>query len=147
MASAWPALQLGGSIGGCGGGGGGGTVEREELLEAEDLSWVTSVNEWALLCSEACSYSQHGRTRCPEGASSNWKLSVPGGKDWLKSLSAGPQKWSSRVRKSKIALFFRNAVRPNNPGSSEPVTVGVVRCPIVTVSPLVWRKATGNLQS
>eukprot|EP00974_Lingulodinium_polyedra_P071326 6901951-Lingulodinium_polyedra.AAC.1 len=37
-------------------------------------------------------YSQHGSTMWPEGASSNWKTSVPVGTARSMSYSPGPQK-------------------------------------------------------
>ena len=64
-------------------------------------------------------YSQQGNTRCPDGARSNWNVSVPGGNPVSILMSPGPQKCIVIELRSKIALFFTNESNPNRPGSSD----------------------------
>ena len=70
--------------------------------------------------------SQQGSTMCPEGAISNWKLSVPGGSASFILTSPGPQKCNFNVVKSSTALLSRRAVSPSKPGKSELATAGVL---------------------
>ena len=93
-------------------------------------------------------YSQHGSTRWPEGAISNWNVSVPAGSADSISVSPGPQKCKRRVVKSKTARFLRKELRPKRPGKSDSGIDGIVNSPVL-MSPgwLPCRMATGNMQS
>ena len=88
-----------------------------------------------VLCDFALLYSQHGNTRCPDGAVSNWNDSVPGGNPTSILMSPGPQKCSFRVLKSNTARFFCRAASPSSPGRSESGTDGIVRFPIIEAEP------------
>ena len=64
---------------GCLGGGVAGTLADGTARELELGSLVSNASACSLL-EVVVVYSQHGSTRWPEGATSSWKASVPGGR-------------------------------------------------------------------
>ena len=92
------------------------------------LSRVCRCRE-ALVLTPFPANSQQGSTMCPEGATSNWKHSVPGGIAFSTLISPGPQKYNRLVVKSNNALLSLNASKPNRPGRSEFATAGTVMSP------------------
>ena len=64
---------------------GGGDLARCKL-PLDPLGLLSKVRAPASGCVHGFAlYSQHGRTKCPEGAISPWKLSDPGGNTFVKS--------------------------------------------------------------
>ena len=84
-----------GSTGGVGGGGGTVLLRVVVVVEVETagcgLETSVSVCSW-LPASWLPPNSLHGKTKCPDGAISHWKQSVPGGMAVAMSWSPGPMK-------------------------------------------------------
>ena len=126
-------LTVSGSLGSCDGGLGMIPLSIPELLAsgAPLPPTVCCLDRRVSVCF-ACSCSpnsQQGRTMWPDGATSSWKLSVPGGSASVIRTSPGPQKCNFNVVKSRTARLSRRAVSPNNPGKSEFATAGVLSFP------------------
>ena len=92
----------------------GGELEAGGTVEAINAnSEVSAGSESGAL------YSQQGSTRWRDWARSNWKVSVPGGSAFSRSMLPGPQKRIFNVEKSMTARFLMSVLSPSRPGRAE----------------------------